>query len=813
MKCIMQSMDIRISVRFLVEFLLRSGDIDNRTDTGADPDAMQAGSRIHKKIQKSMGPDYRPEVALSRKFEEDGISLTVEGRADGIEKEENGFVIDEIKGIFADPDLLKEPRPLHLSQVKCYAAMFAEQENLREITCQVTYCDLTTDTTGENTVRKRFSLKDLKKFRIRYTAEELETWFRDLVKMYFRWARFLDSHRKARNASASGIGFPYAYRPGQKETAVDVYRAILRSRNLFIQAPTGVGKTLSTLYPSVRAIGEGLTSGIFYLTAKTVTGFVAQDAFLLMEKEGLDFKTVTITAKEKACLNSEFDCNPDSCPYAKGHFDRVNDAVFEILQKETVITRQVIETYAEKWQVCPYEFSLDIAVWCDAVICDYNYVFDPRVKLKRFFSENGSRNGKTKDYIFLIDEAHNLISRASEMFSAEIVKEDILNCKKKTAGMDRKLTSALTECNREMLSLKRNMKEAAVKGEEKTEILPGTGTLEFPLLKLDAELSKFLENRRNFPDRKEIQDFFFRVREFLDICSRAGDGYRIYAKTDREGRFSVKLLCVDPSSNLGDSLSFCRTAVFFSATLLPVDYYKELLTGNREEYAICAPSPFDPAKRLLAVGRDVTSRYARRNDAEYRKISDYIRKTVSSRTGNYICFFPSYEFMEKVSVKLKDSGFDFLVQSRHMMEEEREAFLAEFGVKREKTLVGLCVMGGIFAEGIDLANEKLIGAVIVGTGLPMINPESEMAKDYFDGLGKPGFDYAYRFPGMNKVMQAAGRVIRTVEDTGVILLLDDRFLKRDYRSLFPAEWNDAKITDIDGVSALLRDFWDSVECP
>jgi len=798
-------MDVKISVRSLVEFILRSGDIDNRTDSGYDTDAMQAGSRIHKRIQKSMGKQYRPEVSLSRTFTDGDLNLTVEGRADGILTDENGILIDEIKGIYADIHFLKEPYPLHLAQVKCYAAIFSNQEKTDPVLCRVTYASLS----REEEERKHRLTDNLKQFTYSFSASELEEWMQDVVGKYFRWARFLSNHIEERDQSAAEISFPFPYREGQKKTAVDVYRSIKRSRNLFIQAPTGVGKTLSVLFPSVKAVGEGLSSRIFYLTAKTVTGNAALDAFSLLEKHGLLFKTVMITAKEKACANDVFECNPDACPYAKGHFDRINDAVFSILSEENLITRTTIETYAKRYKVCPYEFSLDISSWCDAVVGDYNYVFDPRVHLRRFFSGEGE-----KDYIFLIDEAHNLISRASEMYSAVLYKEDILKIKRLTGKMSKRLTNALTQCSREMLSLKRISEDAytdAGGGEphKKKEItvLKNIDTLSQKLIGLDSELKKFLEEHKKFPDRDQAVDFFFEVRTFLDTCVHTGEGYRIYAGFTKEKVFFVKLLCIDPSHNLNEYFSQCRSAVFFSATLLPVNYYKTLLTGNTDEYAILAESPFHAKNRLLAIGRDVTSRYVKRNDAEYRKIADYIRKTAQVRRGNYLCFFPSYEFLEKVSGFLDEESFRLIRQSRHMTEEEREQFLSKFDSAKEETQVGLCVMGGIFAEGIDLTDEKLIGALIIGTGLPMINPESELAREYFDEKGEPGFDYAYRFPGMNKVMQAAGRVIRTDTDRGVILLLDERFLFSSYKTLFPREWEEHEITDLKGVSALLRNFW------
>lgn len=786
---IIGSMNIHISVRSFVEFIMRSGDIDDRTDYGADPEAMQAGCRMHRLIQKSMPDEYRAEVPLKMDFQEDGIVLTLEGRADGIMDADGKTMVDEIKCVYSDLKGIQKPQPVHLAQAKCYAAAYADLNGIRNITCQITYCSLETEGHPQ----------DIKRFRFDYTAEELKIWLQDAVGRYFKWARFESSHDAERNSSAAALAFPFAYREGQKKTATDVYRAILRSRNLFIQAPTGVGKTLSVVFPSVKAVGEGLSSRIFYLTAKTVTRTVAEETFALLKQSGLCFKTVTITAKEKACLNNVFACNPDDCPYAKGHFDRINEAVYDIINSEDIITSREINEYANKHKVCPYEYSLDISNWCDAVIGDYNYAFDPRVRLRRYFSDVTGG-----DYLLLIDEAHNLVSRASEMFSASLKKEDVLKCRKlirKNAPGRKRLLKSLTALNSAMLSLK---KETA---EDRITVLNGISSYAEQLDTLYTELSRFLETKKHFDDRKEVLDFFFEVRTFIDVCARTGKGYRIYAKNDDADGFFIRLLCIDPAANLSESLALCRSAVFFSATLLPVNYYKELLTGNRDEYAVYAPSPFDPEKRLLVVGSDVTSRYDRRNEKEYEKIASYIIRTVSVRSGNYICFFPSYAYLKKVEPYLCGRDYRIITQSQNMPENEREKFLREFDQPAGGVLLGLCVMGGVFAEGIDLAHEKLIGVFVVGTGLPMINDESELTKEYFAEDGKPGFDYAYRFPGMNKVMQAAGRVIRTDTDCGIIELLDDRFLQPSYRALFPQEWENFEITDINGIAGLTESFW------
>ena len=819
----------KISVRNMIEFILRDGDIDNRKDTGSDPDAMQEGIRIHKMIQKSMPVGYVSEVGLKERFEDDGIALILEGRADGIwHKEEDGktaVIIDEIKSMYANLTYVENPKPIHLAQAKCYAAIYAKQEGLERIGVQMTYCDIDTE--------------EIKRFRFNYNTDELVKWLQGVVDKYFVWVHMEEENRVLRNATISTLDFPYDYRPGQKEVAIDVYRSIKRSRNLFIQAPTGVGKTLSVFYPSIKAMGEELSDKIFYLTAKTVTATVATDTIKLLTENGLSIKSIHITAKEKSCANDLFDCNPDVCPYADRHYDRVNDAVYDIITHENVITREVILDYAEKHRVCPYEFSLDISLWCDVIIGDYNYAFDPRVRLRRYFE-----NETDSDYILLIDEAHNLVSRACEMYSASIVKEDILECGRMTKGMSKSLTNAITSANRKMLELKRECDEDYV-------LYSDVADLAKSVERLYSELSKLLEKQKFFDTRKEVLEFFFKVKTFYDVYYNMLRGYKIYGRIQYDGSFAVKLLCIDPSDNIQECLASCRTAVFFSATLLPINYYKELLTGDTDDYAIYAETSFTSDQRLLAAAKDVSSKYTRRTKSEYEKIARYIEEVTSAKPGNYLVFFPSYEFQRQVgecldidktaqssapdefsahaaspkspancrshspsqSVLINNQEHSterktrYIIQTQHMSEREREEFLAEFEEENDETLVGLCVMGGIFSEGIDLTDERLIGAIVVGTGLPMINAESEIAKEYFNQDEKDGFAYAYRYPGMNKVMQAAGRVIRKETDKGVILLLDERFNYSEYRSLFPKEWSDCKIVSADTVKESVENFW------
>lgn len=778
---------IRISVRNLVEFILREGDIDNRTGGGQDPENMQMGSRIHRKIQRQMGSDYQAEVPLKTEIVCDGFTLKIEGRADGLIHTKEQVMVDEIKGVLRELDRVQEPAGIHLAQAKCYASMVAEQEGADEIGVQMTYCQMETE--------------EVKRFQYSYQSNELKVWFDEVIRQYEKWAKFQIEWRKARNASIKGIEFPFPYRKGQRELAVSVYRTILRKKKLFIQAPTGVGKTISTVFPAVKAIGEELGEKIFYLTAKTITRTVAEQAFETLREQNLKFKVITLTAKEKICFCEETSCNPDDCPYAKGHFDRVNDAVYELLMQEDVMSREVLEAQARKHKVCPFEMALDVSTWVDGVICDYNYVFDPDARLRRFFAEGGAGG-----YLFLIDEAHNLVERGRQMYSAELCKEDFLAVKKLVKGEAPRFAKRLEACNKILLAMKKEC--------ETYKVLDNISHFGIQLMNVLSETDRYLEECVDKEVRETVLDFYFQVRSFLNIYDGLDENYVVYTEYKENGRFVLKLFCVNPAANLQKCLDKGNSAVFFSATLLPIQYYKRLLSTEKDNYAVYIDSSFDTKKRLLMNGVDVSTRYTMRSREMYQRYATYIFRVVKAKMGNYLIFFPSYRFMEDVYQEftqlLASDGeeMELVIQQKHMDEEERENFLRAFEMGREKSLIGFGVLGGIFSEGIDLTNEKLIGTLIIGTGLPQVCNEREILKSYFDQKGLYGFDYAYRYPGMNKVLQAAGRVIRTEDDRGVILLLDERFQREKGKEIFPKEWADCERCRLDIVEEKIRLFWE-----
>ncbi len=794
-------MKLKTSVRSLVEFLMRSGNIDNRHAASSEA-AMAEGGRVHRMIQRRMGANYQAEVSLHYIEKTETYEITIEGRADGIITEDDGFTVDEIKGTYRDVSRLEGPVPVHLAQAKCYAYLYGLEHREGEIRVRMTYCNMDTE--------------EIRYFTSSYSFEELEKWFIALLGQYRKWADMESEWKEKRQESIHGLAFPFVYRKGQKELASYVYQTICHKRKLFLEAPTGVGKTISTVFPAVKAIGEEKADKLFYLTAKTITRMVADETFGLMRARGLAFKTVLLTARDKICFLEAAECNPQACPYAEGHYDRINDALYDILTHEVNYSRGTIRAYAERHRVCPFEMGLDISLFCDGIICDYNYVFDPHVYLRRFFAEKGKG-----EYLFLIDEAHNLVERGREMYSASLWKEDFLELKRKIRTVDIKISRHLDKCNRELLMLKRECETYRV-----TEMI---SPFVMALTRLHASLEDFLETaeeREREAVRGDVLEFYFAVSHFLEMYELTDENYVTYTKIEEDDRFLIRLFCVNPAQNLKECMSRAVSSILFSATMLPIQYYKRLLGGETEDYEVYAESAFDRRRCVQLTGTDVTTRYTRRGEDEYRKIARYIYETVKNRYGNYMVFFPSYRFLQQVydiyTAEFQDEMQECIVQDSRMDEQEREDFLKRFSgnelcdltqirmevEEEENSLLGFCVMGGIFSEGIDLKNDSLIGVIIVGTGIPQVCAEREILKQYFDDGDGNGFDYAYRYPGMNKVLQSAGRVIRTAEDIGIIVLLDERFGSHSYRKMFPREWENCQQVTVDRIGKQIERFWD-----
>ena len=835
---------IRLAVRQLVEFLLQTGDIDSRF---AGFDRANEGARIHRKLQKQAGEGYQPEVFLSGSREVDGIRCTVEGRADGIFTDSEGrTVIDEIKttGV-PSGEISAELNFCHWAQGMVYASLYAAQQDLPEAAVRLTYYQIDDD--------KIFY------FTRYFSSDELEDFLLGLLRQYAPWARRQLDWDAARAASLQAMRFPYAsYRPGQRALAGEVYRACKTGREagkggfrLFCQAPTGTGKTMSALFPSLKAMGEGNGEKLFYFTARTTARAAAEDAVALLRQAnpGLVFRSVTLTAKEKVCLAQNEAgrpvCMPEACPYARGYYDRRKEALAALLDGGGQLDRPAIEAAARQFTVCPFELGLDLSDWADLVIGDYNYLFDPTVHLRRFFELAG-------DWIFLIDEAHNLPDRAREMYSASFAKSSITEAKRALLRGKNALKGHLLRADRELLALRRAVEALAPRrrAEAGPETAPASeppqaeqlgffdqppaakktapspalpeplyaqdGTVFFrelppavvrPLYSLLPPLQDWLEHNPDDPAHEQLLDLYFSLHDLLRTADRY-DEHSVTQLTARGSELTIRLLCLDPSAFVDESLACGRTSVLFSATLIPPAYYKKVL-GCGGARAVALESPFPPGNLGLYCLPGISTRY-RHREASVGPISDALAALAQSKVGNYLAFFPSYAYLRQVwaDFTARYPGIRTIAQESGLDEAGRAAFLARFAPDPAETLLGFGVLGGVFGEGVDLVGSRLIGCAIVGVGLPQVSPRQEMLRRYFDEKDGSGFDCAYRFPGMNKVLQAAGRVIRTEHDRGVVLLLDDRFAQEGYRRLFPRHW--AHLQYLPGTDALkqaLASFW------
>lgn len=683
-------------------------------------------------------------------------------------------------------NLSEDTKYIYLSEIKLYSYIYMKFKDIKE--CKMLLVLYNVDNS------------DIKEEEFFISFEESKEFFFETIEKYLSWIEMTTKWKKERNQSIKPIKFPFKeYREGQEKLTRGIYTTIAKNKMMFAQGPTGVGKSISSIFPAVHTIGEGKIDKIFYLTAKTIGAKVAEESFEKMREQGLKFRNITLTAKDKVCFNVGSNCNPESCEYAKNYYGKINHVIFDMLKNENTFTRENIEKYAREYSVCPFELSLDLSLYADAVICDYNYVFDPNVYLKRYF-----REGSVCDCAFLIDEAHNLVDRARSMYSAEIDKytlKDALYTASMVFNTLEKLIVKALEKIEEYEKLCSNNEYSTVK--IPTELINTLSDINDEILYL------FNKNMvKNTDDFKKLGDLSNLCNQFNKIGDLYDDKYMFFV--EKKENTTLKMLCIDPSRNLRNCYKRGKSAVIFSATLSPLKYFRDILGGDNESYGISIESPFDKKNREIMLVDNVSTRYKDR-EKSYEKIVEYIYNTVSLKSGNYMVFAPSFDYMNKLEEKFKQThpNIDTIKQESYMKEEDREIYLSKFEDNPSKTLVSFNVVSGIFGEGIDFKGNKLIGAIIVGVGLPMICLERNIIKDYFQKQNGYGFDFAYTFPGLNKVIQAAGRVIRTDDDKGIIMLIDDRFGTAKYKSLLPKEWSDYRtVKDVKTCSKIVKEFWD-----
>lgn len=751
----------KVSVRGIVEYVYSSGSIETSFQA---PGLFSEGTKAHQAVQSGYEPTDEKEVHLETEVAIEDYIIKIEGRCDGILHRGETVTIDEIKSTSRTLESFTEEStaPVHWAQAKVYAYIYAKKYERSSINVQLTYIS-----------RKK---KDKIHFVKTFQHIELEQFFNDLIERYSAYVRFHIQHSKAKINSSNQLSFPYhSYRNGQRKLLGAVYKTVQEQQSLFALAPTGIGKTISTIFPSIKAMGEQHIDRIFYLTAKTITRTTAEETFTLLQSQGLKVKTVTITAKEKACLKEETRCQKEYCEFADGYYDRINEAVLDILNHEDILTRDIIQKYAIKHKVCPFEFSLDLTNNADVVICDYNYVFDPRVSLKRLTDES------RKQSVLLVDEAHNLVDRGREMYSAQLDKSMFLELKRACKGEAEALYNATDEINKYFIQIRKN-----------------AATTEFTLKTLDSELIKLLELFTNLAEdeiqalshselRELVLNSYWNVQAFLKTAALYDERNVTYIEIEKN-EVKIKVLCLDPSRSLQKMGKGFRSKVFFSATLSPQSYYQSMLGAKSSDYTIDVPSPFQKEQTEVTI-YPISTRYQHRAQTSI-KIAEVITKEIGENTGNSLIFFPSYQYMNQIieHLELDELNVTILIQDSNMTEKKREEFLAQFEENAEQRIIAFAVLGGVFSEGIDLRGNRLNHVIIVGVGLPQVGFERNIMKDYFQSTGRDGYLYAYVFPGMNKVLQAGGRLIRSETDYGRITLIDDRYLTPLYQSMLPEEW-------------------------
>ena len=769
-------MKYKIAVRQLIEFILKEGDLDMSftiKNRGVE------GTKAHQIVQGKYDENVESEVLVTKNFIVDNYEIIVSGRIDGLIKGDN-IIVDEIKSTTKDlSDINIDENPMHWAQVMFYAYIYLMDNKLKSITAQLTYVEL-----------NKYDCKYFKKI---FDKETLEVFVFDVINKYIEWIKLEDKNIKNRNESIKILDFPFkGYRKFQREIAVVTYQAIRDNKNVFIQASTGIGKTMSTIFPAIKGLEKLKVDKIFYLTAKTITRTVAESSLKILINNGLNIRAITLTAKDKICFYESSDCNVEKCKYMKGYYSKVKEAIKETLKTEYLINRTVVERVAKKYAICPFEFSLDLSLFCDVIIGDYNYVFDPRVKLKRYFEDNNY------EIVLLVDESHNLVNRARSMYSAELYKQDFLDLRRIIKKKHSLLAKKLNKVNSEFLKLKKELsyKDNFVSDE------PVLGIYE-KISELNFYLESWLRDFKKDINYDLVLEFYFNTLAYARISELTFDGSIFYFEKADKNNYKVKLFNINPSYHLEKIRR--KSTIFFSATLSPIKYYKEILGGKDEDNIYIFPSPFDIKNRKILFSNEISTRYRERYYS-ITVVCKYINQFINNNVGNNIVFFPSYEYLRIVLEKYMELyDKDILVQSRNMTEDEREKFILEF--ETGNIVTAFAVLGGIFSEGIDLKGDKLKGVILVGIGLPGFGLENDIIKRYYEEQEHKGFEYAYSYPAIIKIMQSVGRVIRTSSDKGAILLLGDRFITNYYRKMLPFDWGNELVT-LETLNEKLKSFWD-----
>ena len=758
---------LKLSVHQLVDFLLRTGDIDTRVFNRS---SMNEGSKIHASYQARQTDNYISEYPLSHLFVINEFQITLEGRADGIIKRKDGeYAIDEIKStVMPLAEFRDENIDWHLGQAKCYAYMFAVDNNLDHIGVKLTYI-------------RQGQEKDQLIDNYYFDTLELEQYVNDLLYDYLDFYNIIFRHMEKRNESIKSLSFPFSkYRKGQKELAKYCYSIAKNGGKFYVEAPTGIGKTMSTIFPYIKSMVDDEKSKIFYLTAKTSGKEAAYNAVNILKDKGLIINDIVITAKDKICFCKGKACNPEECPFAKNYYNKIQGIIRYTIMNYSTYDLNLIEQIAYENQVCPFEFELDLSLFSDVIICDYNYMFDPISYMKRYFDEDSSH------FLALVDEAHNLVDRSKDMYSAAISYDKYLEAKKSVKSSKlAKLKKALTKMNK----MFKDMLETYDDGDT---IVDNFSDEQYKILNSFLTTCQDINKNDSKEMSKELLDFYLDLNRFLKICEFYSLRFITYIRKGGKS-LCMHINCLDASRFLKLNMDRVKGTTIFSATMSPMDYYINVLGGLDETVpSLRLKSPFNRDNLELLIAPKISTKYKNRNQT-YVEVARYIKAFIASKVGNYFIYCPSYEYLDNIYELINFDDVELYSQKRDMTDKEKTSFLENFVLSPEKTTIGLLVIGGAFGEGIDLVSDRLIGAVVIGIGMPKVNFISDKIAEYYKEQNKPGYEYAYINPGMNKVQQAVGRVIRSETDKGAVLLIDERYMSNNYKQLFREEWENYKV--------------------
>ncbi len=753
-------LNFQVSIKDLIAFYYCEGSISS---TFLGKSRANLGTSVHKRLQDSRPDNYLKEVFLQDSLEKENFILKISGRADGVYYpiKDELLIVEEIKSTYLDLDSLKDsPSKYHLAQVKLYAFLLLRERSENEIITHLTYYNLQTKHTL--IINKT------------YSKDTLNIFYNKLLDKYIQWLKLLSDSLILRNNSLESLEFPFnSQRLGQRKMMVAVYKNIEKSSAIRIQAPTGIGKTMAVIYPALKSLAYNLNSKIFYLTTKGTISDVAQSSCQILIDNNAKFKSIFISAKAKICFNPEKACDGKDCIYAKDYYTKLDKMRFEVFN-HNLFTKELIEEIAHKYEMCPFELSLDFSLNCDLIVADCNYFFDSKARLQRYFTEI------KENYTLLCDEAHNLPERVRNSYSAEINRDKIVEIRRETKSAPKDIKNHLKNLNKLLIEEEKNYDFGnLIITELKEEILKA-------LNQYLQIMDSWLAHNPQTESKSFLLDLYFYINDFLKLYYNIDKSFVLYV--EQKKRISYKIYCLDPAPIISKLTSEVRSLVYFSATLEPDDYFSYLLKADKKSnYFLALDSPYPPENMCVVYDRIIDTSFKQR-DQYYEQIAGKIIATIESYPGNYIVFFPSYKYLESVYEYAQGQlgNYNLVKQVSELTSEERKEILANFHINNN---ILFAVSGGFFAEGIDLQGDLLKGCILVGVSLPMVSFERKLIQEYYSQEGKNGFDYAYKFPALSKVIQAGGRLIRHETDSGILLLLDKRFLYYGYKQYLPDSWN------------------------